>query len=143
MAAKNDSVFVDSNFFIALFNKKDALHEKVKKFHLRIKKEKPKVFISNLVFSEVVTVLSQRAGRRISFVAGDYLWSDEDIRIIYVTKELSDRSWQVFKEIPKKNMSLVDCSILTVMDAEGIEKLLTFDQEDFAPLRKKYRFSFF
>lgn len=40
-------------------------------------------------------------------------------------------------------MSFVDCSILTAMDAEGIDKLLTFDQEDFAPLRKKYRFSLF
>ncbi len=44
----------------------------------------------------------------------------------------------------KKNMSFVDCSILAVLQYEGINALLTFDQKDFTPtIQKNINFTSF
>jgi len=58
-------------------------------------------------------------------------------------KDLQHKSWLIFQEIKRKNISFVDCSILTVMRYMGIKKLLTFDTADFAGLRRKYSFNFY
>ena len=119
------------------------MQESSKRVSRQIRKIKPQVFISNLVFLEIVTVLSQRCGREKAVRIGDRLIKEEKVGVLFVNENLTRRTWEIFKEIAKKNMSFVDCSSIAVMDAEGIDKFLTFDNEDFASLRRKYKFSFF
>ncbi|MDP3724254.1 MAG: PIN domain-containing protein [bacterium] len=142
MAIKNN-IFVDSNFFIALSNLGDNQHKKAVEVKKKITKGNYILTITNLIFLEIVTVLSQRLGRQEAVGIGEKLLTDADMKIVHVNTDLHKLSWEIFKEVSKKNMSFVDCSSIVAMDAEGIEKFLTFDNEDFAPLRKKYRFSFF
>jgi|SRR3989344_2537880 len=142
MAIKNN-IFVDSNFFIALSNLGDSQHEKAVEVKKKITQGNYVLTITNLIFLEIVTVLSQRVGRQDAIGVGGKLLTDADIKIIHINTDLHQLSWEIFKEIAKKNMSFVDCSSIAVMDAEGIEKFLTFDHEDFKGLRKKYKFSFF
>lgn len=143
MAKSELRVFADSNFFIGLYNSQDSMHENSKRVSRQIGKIKPQVFISNLVFLEIVTVLSQRCGRERAVRIGNRLIKEGKIGILFVNENLTMRAWEIFKQIPKKNMSFVDCSSLVVMDVEGINKFLTFDEEDFSSLRRKYKFSFF
>lgn len=139
---KDSRIFVDSNFFIALFNPTDTLNQKALTISQKIKKENPQLYISNFVFLEVVTVLSQKVSRKTSVSLGNHLLRDKQLEIIHIDKQLHEMTWEIFQNIKKKNVSFVDCSILAVMKAEGIKKLLTFDQKDFLGLRRKYRFSF-
>ena len=141
--AKNDKVFVDSSFLIALFNPPDTFHPKAVAISRKTIKERPQLYISNFVFLETVTVLSQRVNRKTAVVLGQHLLKDQQAKIIHVNQKLNTLAWEIFKEIKKKNVSFIDCSTLAIMKVEGIKKLLTFDQKDFAPLRQKHRFSFY
>jgi len=140
---KNEEIFVDSNFFISLFNDLDSLHNKAKIIVERFVKSKPKIVISNFIFLETVTVLSQRVNRKTAYSAGEKLLNEEFCKIIHVDEGLQNVTWGIFHEVKKKNTSFVDCSILAVISYMGIKKLLTFDTEDFAGLRRKYSFSFY
>lgn len=143
MAKNNRCVFVDSNFFIALYNPQDTLNSKAVELTQKIKRGKPILFISNFIFLEVVTVLSQRAGRRAAMSLGEHLLEDRQLEIVHIDKRLNTISWEFFKEIKKKNISFVDCSTLATMNFEDIKYLLTFDQKDFSSLRKKFKFDFY
>lgn len=140
---KRDKLFIDSNFFIALFNPADTLNQKALTISQKLKKENPRLYISNFVFLEVVTVLAQRVSRKAAISLGNHLLKDKQLEIIHIDKRLNELSWEFFKKIKKKNVSFVDCSILAAMKAEGIKKLLTFDQGDFLSLKRKFRFSFY
>ncbi|MBI3289987.1 PIN domain-containing protein [Candidatus Microgenomates bacterium] len=136
-------IFVDSNYFIALYNPEDSLYENAQRTSRVVTKEKPQLVISNFIFLETVTVLSQRAGKDAAILIGKHLIRDQRIEIIYINEELNELTWKIFQQIKRKNLSFVDASIIACMQYEDINKLLTFDEEDFSNLRRKYRFSFF
>jgi predicted nucleic acid-binding protein len=143
MEGRSNQLFVDSNYWISLFHPNDSLHQKASAIGETLKQELCSLEISNLVFLEVVTVLSQRGGKLAGITAGKFFLEDPSIRIIHVDEHLQRESWRIFQDMPSKNMSFVDCSTLAVLRAEGIRKLLTFDTTDFKNLRKTYRFSLY
>jgi|SRR3989344_1774820 len=136
-------IFADSNFFIGLWNQADGLHAKAKEISGNLELHGIGLTISNFVFLEIVTILSQRRSRAIATAAGNYIFSDPRVRIVHIDETLHRTSWDIFQAAPQKNMSFVDCSIVAVMHAENIKRLLTFDRTDFSPMRKRYHFSFF
>ncbi|MDA1337675.1 MAG: PIN domain-containing protein [bacterium] len=143
MAERNNQVFVDSNYFIALFNKDDGLAEKVDSLNVRLDASPHTLVISNLVFLEIVTVTSMRAGRQIARDSGTSLLARPDVRLVHIDESLHNETWEIFQQTDQKNISFVDCSIIATMKAEGISKLLTFDKKYFKYLQKSYRFSFY
>lgn len=140
MEARNKQVFVDSNFFIAFFNETDTLHQEALSIGAKLEKQKTELLISNFIFLEVVTVLSQRVNKAVALQVGRHLLSSPSIEIIHIDEVLHNHSWQIFQEVRNKNVSFVDCSIIATMKAEGVLELLTLDAEDFKKLQKKYRF---
>lgn len=137
-----NKVFIDTNFWIALYSPLDSLHTKAEIFSQKLKNSGYQFYISNYIFSETTTILSQRAGRQEAVVVGNYLLENKDMTIFFVDRNLQELSWEIFCETKKKNTSFVDCSTVAIMKAEGINSLLTFDQEDFAPLLKKHHLKF-
>ncbi len=140
---QSERVVVDSNFWVALFNSWDSLYPKASKVASQLDKNKTRLVLTNLIFLETVTVLSQRRGRRAAIETGEYLLANPNIEKIHIDSDLQKSSWQIFKEIANKNASFVDCSTIAVMKAEGLHRLLTFDLQDFKPLSKKYRFGLY
>lgn len=141
MGKFNSSIFIDSNFFIALNNPSDSLHLKAKQASGQLLNENINLFITNMIFLEVVTILSQRTNRNFAIKVGKKLLIYE--HFIMIDNTIQERSWEIFQEIDKKNMGFIDCSILAVMEKESIDTLLTFDFEDFHPLQRKYNFKLY
>lgn len=136
----NERMFVDTNYFVALFNPFDALHRAALKTGRQIDAAGARLVISNFIFLEVVTVLAQRRGKDVAREAGEYLISNGAIETIHVDKSLNEASWQTFKYIREKNVSFVDASIIAILQGEGIRWLLTFDRADFRKLASRYHF---
>lgn len=128
----------DSNYFIALFNPDDSLHYQASNL-VHVVAECSGV-ISNLVFSEIVTILSQKRGHVIAEQAGEYLLDSSLVKVVYVDLFLHQKAWSIFKTVQYKNISFVDCSTLAMMQAEGLDTLVTFDTTDFKKLQKDYQF---
>lgn len=136
-------VVVDSNYLIALVNPDDSLHRQAVTLSEKLQRFSSQAVISNYIFMETVTVLSQRVSRQEAVKAGAMLLADSTVRIIQISHKLHNDSWEIFQSIDKKNVSFVDCSTLAVLRHTGIETLLTFDTTDFEPLRKAYNFTIF
>lgn len=137
MEAKS-KIFVDSNFFIALFNLEDGLYHKASFLSERLGQEQRQLVLSNFIFAEIVTILSMRRGVDAAHKAGEYILQNPAIEILYIDYELQRQAWEIFKELKMKNLSFVDASTIAVMQAESLLELLTFDVKDFKPLTRKY-----
>ncbi|TSC71798.1 MAG: putative nucleic acid-binding protein, contains PIN domain [Parcubacteria group bacterium Gr01-1014_70] len=140
---ENKRVFVDSNYFIALFNPADSLHKQAISVGRKLHNERTQLVISNLVFLEVVTVLSQKMSRNIAIQVGDYFIASPQVKLLHVDEVLQNEAWTVFTQTPLKNMSFVDCGIIACMKKEHIIDLLTFDKKDFQQLRKLFHFELY
>lgn len=138
-----EKVFVDANYFIALFNETDSLHQKAKEIGAMLDRNKQSLIISNFIFLEIVTVVSLRRGKETARVAGSSLLEAPHIEMIHVGPALHQRSWKLFEKVEQKNISFVDCSSALLMEDENIYTLLTFDTTDFNVLQKHVTFQFF
>ncbi|HEY1646227.1 MAG TPA: PIN domain-containing protein [Candidatus Saccharimonadales bacterium] len=139
--AKNDSIFVDSNYLIALYNPADSQHSRALRLAEQISEEDPKLYTSNYILIEVLTVLSQRVDKNTAISVGEHIRDSQQIEILHVNEELDNLIWKIFKVIQSKNVSVVDCSTLALLNYAGIKRLLTFDETDFKPLRDQFSYS--
>lgn len=137
-----EKVFVDANYFIALFNETDSLHQKAKEIGAVLDRNKQSLIISNFIFLEIVTVVSLRRGKETARVVGSSLLEAPHIEMIHVGSALHQRSWKLFEKVEQKNISFVDCSTAILMEDENIHTLLTFDTKDFNVLQKHVSFQF-
>ena len=140
---RDERIFADTNFFVALFHPADALHEDARRVAIACSAASTQFVISNFIFLETVTVLSQQRGKNIAIAAGNYLLSNPFIKMVHVDEALQRETWHIFKEASAKNISFVDASIVAVLKMEEISTLLTFDLKDFATLRKQHHFQFY
>lgn len=120
-------IFIDASVFVAFGNEKDVHHKRALQLFEEIEQGKYGLhFTSDYVFNETVGVINRKVSREKAIVLGDYI--KESTLIINITNEVLDLTWATFKESQDK-LSLVDWSIVTVMDLEKIEFLATFDKE--------------
>lgn len=133
-------IFVDSNVFIALYNPFDTLHDQALHIGQVLDRPTTTLIVSNYIFLEVVTVLSQRRGKMVSNSVGDMLLNHPNVQIIQVDEFSHRATWNIFQKLSNKNVSFVDCSTAVLMHNEGIHTLLTFDKKDFKSFQKTYRF---
>lgn len=135
----SDSVFLDSSFLIALFVAEDSLHSD----SIFISETKVNLFqkcvISSYVLAEVLTVVSQRVGKKRAEFASNKLFS-QDFELIHIGSEHLFETAKIFQQAVSKNFGFVDASIIATMKLEGCRHLITFD-EQLASVAKKHRLS--
>ncbi len=134
------NVFIDTSYIIALYNSQDSQHQKA----LRLKKEigqNLKLTISNYIFLETVTILSQQIGKKDANDIGKLMFSSNKFNFLHISPRIDLKSWHVFQQIKNKNISYVDCSNVILMKEEQIPKIITFDK-DFEKLKKEANYNF-
>ena len=82
--------------------------------------------ISKYIFAEVVTILSQRDGKKQSIIAGGllkkaYAWIG--------TEDIENLAWEIFKKQTSKNVSFVDCTTFALYQKGVFDKAFTFDSD--------------
>lgn len=119
------SVFTDSSALVALFNPQDPNHNKAKSI---TKKYKIKSFaISDYIFAETVTVLSQKVGKNEAIYAGEFI--KRRCLKVGINEDILNLSWEIFKKQKSKNVSFVDCTTIALFQKGMFNKLFTFDSD--------------
>lgn len=131
-------IVVDSNYYLALVNPLDSLHQNAVNITHQI--EKKQAVISDYIFSEITTVISQKISKQAAVELGSSLLNNPLIQMTTINHSLFLASWKIFLKLKQKNLSFVDCSILALMKQLNIKQLLSFDHTDFAPLQKQFGF---
>lgn len=127
--SKSNDVFVDSNFFCAFYNPKDTLHAKALSLAEKLSLSKARLWISNYIFLEVVTIISQRVGKKEGIIVGNKIKNVDFVSNIHIDESLHQLSWEFFKQVSKKDPSFIDVSIIAAMKTGDVRTLLTFDKD--------------
>lgn len=124
-------IFVDSNFWIALFNTRDSCHKKALQLHQEIQERflNRRLIVNNLITAETLTVLSQRGGKALALEFYETLSRSQVIEVVYVDEVLEQDAVVYFKKIISKNVSFADCTIFATADKYSIKDVLSFDED--------------
>lgn len=120
-------IFVDTSFWAALGNARDAHHAIAK----RLWADKPAfVVTSNHVLGETWTLLNRRCGHRVAVTAAAIRFSSH-VRLEHVTAEVEERAWEWLAQHDEREYSFVDATSFALMRKKKLHNAYAFD-EDFS-----------
>lgn len=118
-------VFADASAMVSFYDPKDSNYTKAQK--LASKSLRYPLLISNFVFAEIVTILSQRVDKQSAILAGKYI--KENFTIIKISEDIENLAWEIFKKQTSKNVSFVDCTTFALYQDGAFDKAFTFDDD--------------
>jgi len=123
------AVFIDTGVFIALRNADDENHQRAKGLMKRaLKAEFGKIFTSDYVIDEAITVALVRTGRHdLALDIGKYIIESPRIIKLWTTREIFETAWQKFQTLKDKHLSFTDCTTLAHIEKNNIKQILSFD----------------
>ena len=117
--------FVDTFYFVAMLNPKDAHHLRVTAFNAQLRRP---LVTTAWVLVEVANTLAQPPNRELVVRLIRHLAESSSIVVIPPTQELFEAAFRLYEERPDKDWSLTDCTSFVVMQRRGITDALTGDR---------------
>ncbi|MBI2326685.1 PIN domain-containing protein [Candidatus Curtissbacteria bacterium] len=128
-----NTVFIDTSAFAAIYNRKDQYHEAAQKKLAVLDRGDHLLVTSNYIVNETLTLLLAREGFEPAFKFGKRVFEgrpDFHIRSLDWQDDIS--AWQIFKKYNRdKKWSFVDCTSYALMKDMEIKTVFTFDNRDF------------
>lgn len=125
---KQKTVLVDSDAFVALAKEDDTNHKKAKKILTKLSKKPVLYMTSNYVFSETVTVVSQRVGHDQALAFIKELKSPASLfSMQWIDEKLERVAIKIFKKQTSKNISFVDCTNMALIKHHRLDAIFSFD----------------
>lgn len=126
---RNDQqILMDSDAFIGLMHKTDALHKQATAIYQALKQQQVQLATTSAVVGEIVTLLSYRRGQPAAcrFLA-DCIES-EQFPVIFVNEALYQQGLDLFKKQTKKGTSLTDCINAAACQQLELTQIFSFDK---------------
>jgi len=122
-------IFLDTSVLVSYLVEKDSNHPRAVILVDEIVSGKHgSAVTSDYVFDETVTVALVRSkSLDIAVAAGALI--KESISMIKIDEDIFENSWMVFKNQESTRFSFTDCTILTLVKENHIDKIATFDKE--------------
>lgn len=118
-------IFADTTFYVALQNRRDALHARAIEIAARLTTP---IVTTEFVLLEVANFF-KRPGDRSMFAAFDAaLRSDAATTVVPASSELYAQGLRLFAACPDKEWSLVDCTSFQVMAERRLTDALAADE---------------
>lgn len=125
-------VFIDASAYIALLKPSDPHHHQANQSLKKFKKLRPLTTYS--ILAEVLTVGSMRVDKTNTVKFVEKIEHSSAL-IIREKQELWNKTFDLFKKVPSKNISWVDCFSRVIIDQYRPKEIFTFDK-DFDKLMK-------
>lgn len=119
-------VILDSNVWIAFLNKNDSNHKKADEIFNKLVNKREKIIITEYILLEVVTVLSQKVGKKLADQFIEIAGNTKRIEIISSSADFLNDVLTFYLKQKNRNLSFVDYSLLYLSRQYEI---LTFDKE--------------
>lgn len=133
----------DTSFLVAVHNPDDTHHDAAVAMLQQLDSHPFQMIINPFIFAETVTVLAMRAHRALASATGELLLTDPQVLALPSEEHFSQRTWEIFVQVSKKDTSFADCSIVTALEYTNTHVVLTFDDDDFKPLQRQFGFEIF
>lgn len=120
-------LFIDTSAFLALENRRDKYHKPALMFRHSLLESMESLVTSDYVLDESYTIIRLRASHRIAVQFGEMIQATGLIEIKYLTKEILQEAWRIFKSFSDKEFSFTDCTSFAIMESLQIKTAFTFD----------------
>jgi len=119
-------LFVDSGAFLARYLSNDTHHRRATAVWKTL--SGVRLFTSNHVLSETITLLGRRAGYAFAAERAENIYSSAALEVLYSTKEQELEAVQLFRKFSDQKVSLTDCVSFVLMKRLRIRTAFTFDR---------------
>lgn len=120
----SSEVFVDTVYWLALINRRDALHGRAVEWAAQISEP---LVTTEAVLTEVADALCVARHREWAVSAIRHVRADGQITTLPGSRDLFETGFQLYASRPDKDWSLTDCMSFVVMRERGIDRALTAD----------------
>ena len=117
-------IFIDSSAWIAYYRKEDAHNPEAVEIFKEIEGSEERVYTSDYIFDETVTVAMARTEREKAVKLGQHIL--ESSHVMQVQKHVFRDAWKLFRK-DEKGLSFTDCTNIALMELLGIQKIASFD----------------
>ena len=124
-----EKIFVDTGGWVALFGDNDGNHKSAVTVYERFKKSKAALYTSDYVIDETITLTTVRANHAQSVLAGKALLESAVVKVISVTPDYLQASWELYQKYKDKHFSFTDITTLVIAKNLNIKKLFSYDHE--------------
>jgi predicted nucleic acid-binding protein len=124
-------IFVDTSFLVALFNKRDRDHPRVREVFRSFEgKRLPGLLLTtDHVIFETVTFFVKKVSHERAVFVGERLYCEKMARIHQASFEEQRAAFEYLKRHADKKYSAVDCLSFVVMNKQGIREALAVDED--------------
>ena len=120
-------LLADTGALIALFNPRDSLHQRAKKF---VRQQAGARFVlTELIVSETITRLAARTDGTHAAEVGAALLASRRYEVLFIDTELLEGGLAHLRRFSDKRLSLVDGVSFAVIRALGLDGSFTFDRD--------------
>jgi predicted nucleic acid-binding protein len=120
-------IFVDTSAFLAIENRRDNYYRKAVTLRDTLLKSGKILVTSDYILDESYTVIRFRAGHHIAVQFGEAVRGSKFLRIEYITPDLIEKAWDLFKTFSDHEFSFTDCTSFILMERLKIKTAFTFD----------------
>ena len=119
------AIFIDTSYLLALVNKRDKYHQAAKAVAAQVA---PPFITSDAVLFELGNALARPPHRRLGIRALQQIWTDTQIEIVFLNRELLAETITFYQARPDKAWGLTDCASFVIMQQRGVREALTADK---------------
>ncbi len=123
--------FVDTSFWVALFDRSDHSHKQVTTFWQGLAKKPLRLITSDYVLDEAYTFLRRHVGLQAAIDLHDVIQTSRLIEVAEVRAPIRAAAWDTLVKYDDKVLSFTDCTSFALMWQMGLTEALTLDT-DFA-----------
>jgi predicted nucleic acid-binding protein len=120
-----EAIFLDTSGLIAVLDVQDDFHDQAEPLWRQWIQEGIALLTSNYVIVEATAV----GQRHLGFDAAPAIHQDmlSSVKVIWVTKTLHQRAFDLLLGAQRRRLSLVDCTSFVLMRDLGLRHVFTFD----------------
>jgi predicted nucleic acid-binding protein len=125
-----NQIFVDTSGWANLFIASESYHDQAKKWFLKSRQQQDQLITSNYVITELVALFHSplRVPRPQLFQYIEAITTASYITIVHIDRNIHNEAWQLVKNRPDKNWSLVDATSFVIMKQRKLSLALTTDR---------------
>ncbi len=120
-----NKLLVDTSFIVALVNERDQYHKQAIK--LADHYDGQELVVTDGVLLEIANALARGYKAEATQIIEDLI-SANDVEVVYMTIELFNQAFDLYKSHQDKTWGLVDCLSFIVMRDRDIRTALSFDR---------------
>ena len=121
-------IFIDTGAFLAKYLAKDQYYARSIEIWEELTKTKIKLFTSNFIIDETLTLLARQAGNKFAADRAFTFYSSKILTILRPDINDELRAIQIFIKYSSLKVSFTDCVSFALMENYSLHKAFSFDK---------------